>query len=247
RSSGARRGPGFLGKLRLTGAAEYVLYDGGESPVAAANLNALRSAYAGTASSGGSGLGNTGNSSLMNDDETAMLRQELAVVTYDFDRKAGKTKRRMEVALPKLNNGAEPEVWRPADTRSGMAPSFGRVRYQGAQNLLLAERLFVMHQRESRYDALSSCLVDFKGRATAASVKNFQLIKSTPENSLNRLRYYSEADGRFEDSADDAPRAVLLQMGKVGKNCFNVDIQHPLSPLQAFAICLSRFDTNAAL
>lgn len=32
---------------------------------------------------------------------------------------------------------------------------------------------------------------------------------------------------------------------QVGKDCFNVDVEWPLSLLQAFAICLSRFDTNA--
>ncbi|CAN0477084.1 unnamed protein product, partial [Scytosiphon promiscuus] len=32
---------------------------------------------------------------------------------------------------------------------------------------------------------------------------------------------------------------------QVGKDCFNVDVEWPMSLLQAFAICLSRFDTNA--
>ncbi|CAN0329218.1 unnamed protein product [Ectocarpus sp. 13 AM-2016] len=34
-------------------------------------------------------------------------------------------------------------------------------------------------------------------------------------------------------------------MGKVGKDCFNVDLEWPLSVLQGFAICLSRFDAQA--
>lgn len=37
---------------------------------------------------------------------------------------------------------------------------------------------------------------------------------------------------------------VILQMGKVGNDCFNVDFQYPLSLTQAFAICLTRFDTK---
>lgn len=45
---------------------------------------------------------------------------------------------------------------------------------------------------QTRYDPLSSCLVDFKGRATAASVKNFQLMKSFPEDNDQRKIYYSE-------------------------------------------------------
>lgn len=88
-----------------------------------------------------------------------------------------------------------------------------RIRFQGAQNVLEGHRLTVMHQKEvrdsdpqagarhgitnrsfsglqTRYDPLSSCLVDFKGRATAASVKNFQLVKSFPEDKEQRATYY---------------------------------------------------------
>ncbi len=57
---------------------------------------------------------------------------------------------------------------------------------QGAQNFLLDDRVLVFHQRESRYDPLSSCLVDYRGRATAPSVKNFQLLKSPPEDKCVR-------------------------------------------------------------
>ncbi|CAM9819953.1 unnamed protein product, partial [Discosporangium mesarthrocarpum] len=179
----------------------------------------------------------------------ALLRKELGVIAYNFDKKTRRTgKRRMEVAIPQLRKsekGWAPVVWQPSDAKGSIRANFGRVRYQGAQNSLLEDRMFVMHQRESRYDPLSSCLVDFRGRATSASVKNFQLIKSPPEDNIKRVRYYSEGSGKHESESDDVPKPVLLQMGKVGKNCFNVDIQWPLSLFQAFAICLSRFDTNA--
>lgn len=32
---------------------------------------------------------------------------------------------------------------------------------------------------------------------------------------------------------------------QVGRDCFNVDVEWPLSIMQAFAVCLSRFDTDA--
>ena len=41
--------------------------------------------------------------------------------------------------------------------------------------------------------------------------------------------------------------AVVLQMGKVGKDCFNMDYTFPFSMLQAFAVCLARFDTGVPL
>ena len=55
-----------------------------------------------------------------------------------------------------------------------------------------------------RYDPLSSCLVDFKGRANMASVKNFQLVHS------------SSADVDSKKSQDiDAEKDYILQVGKV--------------------------------
>ena len=49
-----------------------------------------------------------------------------------------------------------------------MTANFARVRYQKASNVLLSDRLFCSHLRESKYDPLSSCLVDFKERASCA-------------------------------------------------------------------------------
>ena len=56
-----------------------------------------------------------------------------------------------------------------------------------------------------RYDALSSCLVDFKGRASIASVKNFQVVKSEPMGNPGPTPPATAAD----------PSSVMLQMGKV--------------------------------
>lgn len=52
-------------------------------------------------------------------------------------------------------------------------------------------------------------------------------------------------EGHDEVYNPDAPTPILLQMGRVGRDCFNMDLQHPLSILQAFAICVSRFDTKS--
>lgn len=53
-----------------------------------------------------------------------------------------------------------------------------------------------------RYDPLSSCLVDYSGRANMASVKNFQLVRSTPLRSDTDEYSYKAAD-------------FVLQLGKV--------------------------------
>ena len=70
------------------------------------------------------------------------------------------------------------------------------------------------------------CL-NFRGRVTVASVKNFQLVEGGGHNS-------------------DVDKPVLLQFGKIGKDTFTMDYRYPLSAFQAFAICLSSFDTKVA-
>ena len=59
-----------------------------------------------------------------------------------------------------------------------------------------------------RYDPLSSCLVDFKGRANVASVKNCQLIESSPALSTGGAIPKPDQEKEFK-----------LQLGKVANNC----------------------------
>jgi len=65
-------------------------------------------------------------------------------------------------------------------------------------------------------------VLNFNGRVDKPSVKNFQLV---------------------EESDDEL---IYLQFGRVGEDSFNMDFQYPLSPLQAFGICLSSFDYKIA-
>lgn len=81
------------------------------------------------------------------------------------------------------------------------------------------------------HEQLQCWCLNFKGRVTVASVKNFQLVAA------------------IESSAEPAQSdqdKVLLQFGKIGKDTFTMDYRYPLSAFQAFAICLSSFDTKLA-
>ena len=55
--------------------------------------------------------------------------------------------------------------------------------------------------------------------------------------------YPVESEKNFEliDSEDDF---CYLKMRKDSDNIFSIEIQHPLSPLQAFGIILTRFDAQ---
>ncbi|CAI5459208.1 unnamed protein product [Closterium sp. Yama58-4] len=86
----------------------------------------------------------------------------------------------------------------------------------------------VLRNKPPRWHEQLQCwCLNFRGRVTVASVKNFQLI---------------EGGGPGNDS--DKP--VLLQFGKIGKDTFTMDYRYPLTAFQAFAICLSSFDTKVA-
>ncbi|CAL5413210.1 unnamed protein product [Camellia sinensis] len=79
------------------------------------------------------------------------------------------------------------------------------------------------------HEQLQCWCLNFHGRVTVASVKNFQLVASA-EN--------GQAGPQHEK--------VILQFGKVGKDVFTMDYRYPLSAFQAFGICLSSFDTKIA-
>ncbi|KAG6703791.1 hypothetical protein I3842_07G102900 [Carya illinoinensis] len=90
-------------------------------------------------------------------------------------------------------------------------------------------RLVLRNKAPRWHEQLQCWCLNFNGRVTVASVKNFQLVAS-PEN---------EAAGSEHEN-------VILQFGKVGKDIFTMDYQYPISAFQAFAICLSSFDTKIA-
>ncbi|OMO87595.1 hypothetical protein CCACVL1_08928 [Corchorus capsularis] len=81
------------------------------------------------------------------------------------------------------------------------------------------------------HEQLQCWCLNFKGRVTVASVKNFQLVAAV-EPSQNVTAAEQEK--------------VILQFGKIGKDIFTMDYRYPLSAFQAFAICLSSFDTKPA-
>ena len=71
-------------------------------------------------------------------------------------------------------------------------------------------------------EQMQAYCLNFGGRVTKASVKNFQLV------------------------AGDQQDRTILQFGKVGKDTFTMDYSWPINALQAFAICLTSFDNKLA-
>ncbi|KAE9446921.1 hypothetical protein C3L33_21181, partial [Rhododendron williamsianum] len=108
-----------------------------------------------------------------------------------------------------------------------------------------AKPLILKNKAPRWHEQLQCWCLNFRGRVTVASVKNFQLIAATqppppPPPSASGAPTGSQPPTQSEHDK------IILQFGKVGKDMFTMDYRYPLSAFQAFAICLSSFDTKLA-
>ncbi|XP_051146766.1 tubby-like F-box protein 8 isoform X2 [Andrographis paniculata] len=104
-------------------------------------------------------------------------------------------------------------------------------------------RPLVLKNKAPRWHEQLQCwCLNFRGRVTVASVKNFQLIAAAapPVAAAAAAVVPPPAAGQVDHDK------IILQFGKVGKDMFTMDYRYPLSAFQAFAICLSSFDTKLA-
>lgn len=143
------------------------------------------------------------------------VRQELCAVFYESNILGAKGPRKMTAVVPSVRKDGNRVAWRPLTETQSIATRFksepGHTDF------------FALTNKTPKWnDQVGAYVLNFNGRVTMASVKNFQLIH-----------------------ADD-PETIVLQFGRVAKDQFTMDAQFPLSPLQAFAICLSSFDYKLA-
>jgi hypothetical protein len=189
----------YLGKLRSMTKNEYVLFDNGalEMP------------------DGKGGLGVDTEAPSAEEEEGAdnsLYRSQLVTIAFNSrKRPCAFDERGMEVCIANPDvvkmPGPTPESTPQHKVLIDISDPFRTMREEGSQNMKFTDKLIVFHERVSRYDALSACLVDFKGRASIASVKNFQLILSEPAARQSKTRPVAEAP------IDQT--SIALQMGKV--------------------------------
>eukprot|EP01138_Halocafeteria_seosinensis_P015407 gb/GECG01015724.1/.p1 GENE.gb/GECG01015724.1/~~gb/GECG01015724.1/.p1 ORF type:complete len:505 (+),score=67.99 gb/GECG01015724.1/:1-1515(+) len=143
------------------------------------------------------------------------VREELGVVTYASHLFSTKGPRKMKAAVPVVDPGNNERVpFKPGEHDESMADLFKDGHIQD---------MVVMVNKPPKWNEyVGAYVLNFSGRVTMASVKNFQLV--TPE---------------------DHDR-VILQFGRTAKDLFTMDVRWPLSPLQAFGICVSSFDYKLA-
>lgn len=85
------------------------------------------------------------------------------------------------------------------------------------------DEMLVLRNKDPAWHQQRQCwCLNFHGRVTVPSVKNFQLV------------------------ADPDHENIILQFGKVDKDLYTMDYQYPISAFRAFAVCLTSFDTKIA-
>ena len=109
------------------------------------------------------------------------------------------------------------------------------------------ERPLVLRNKVPRWHEQLQCwCLNFRGRVTIASVKNFQLIAAPSQPAPPPAGAPTPTPAPSQPAPAPEQDKIILQFGKVSKDMFTMDYRYPLSAFQAFAMCLSSFDTKLA-
>ncbi|XP_055006052.1 tubby protein [Boleophthalmus pectinirostris] len=145
--------------------------------------------------------------------ESESVRQELAAICYETNVLGFKGPRKMTVIIPGMID----------DERVSIAPKNElETLLTRHANHNTDQLITLINKCPSWNEQTHSYVLNFHGRVTQASVKNFQIIH--PDN---------------EDY-------IVMQFGRVAEDVFSMDYSYPMCALQAFAITLSAFDSKLA-
>lgn len=138
-------------------------------------------------------------------------RRELAVVGFDWDQMGpGK----MRAAVPRVHKNGAPVPFRARVAADSLAAA--------AAHSDSARVVMLKNKRPQWDESVGGHVLNFGGRVTCPSVKNFQM------------------------GSDETEDSTLLQFGKVDKDKFTLDFQHPLCHVQAFGIVMAAIDGKLA-
>ncbi|XP_058476235.1 tubby protein homolog [Solea solea] len=146
--------------------------------------------------------------------ECESVRQELAAICYETNVLGFKGPRKMTVIIPGMLENDERVSIQPNNDLETLLSRHAN----GNTDKLVT----LVNKSPSWNEQTQSYVLNFHGRVTQASVKNFQIIH--PDN-------------------DDY---IVMQFGRVAEDVFSMDYSFPMCALQAFAITLSSFDGKLA-
>lgn len=141
-------------------------------------------------------------------------RKELIGVVYETNVLGFKGPRKMTIIIPGMNLDHERVDIKPRGDHDGLIERWKR------KNM---ENILELHNKSPVWnDETQSYVLNFHGRVTQASVKNFQIVHD------NDMDY------------------IVMQFGRVAEDVFTMDYNYPMCALQAFGVALSSFDSKLA-
>lgn len=145
-------------------------------------------------------------------------RKQLGICLYASNVLGSRGPRKMRACVPLVDReSGDTPVFQPFGDETGMIDQFEDML--GEPRKLRAAGLFPMINKPPRWnDQVGAYVLNFNGRVTMASVKNFQLIH--PEE----------------------PERVVLQFGRVAKDKFTMDFMWPMTPTQGECTTATRGD-----
>lgn len=142
------------------------------------------------------------------------IRQELAAVHYETNVLGFKGPRKMTTIIPAMTYDHQRITIQPKHDSETLLERW--------KNNQMANLLQLHNKQPVWSDETQAYVLNFHGRVTQASVKNFQLVH--------------DADKDY----------IVLQFGRISDDLFTLDYNFPLCALQAFSIALSSFDSKLA-
>ncbi|XP_066912168.1 tubby protein-like isoform X1 [Clytia hemisphaerica] len=142
------------------------------------------------------------------------LREELCAIIYDTNVLGFKGPRKMTVVIPGMGLDHQRVPIQPQNENECLLE---RHRTKHMENLIALQNKTPVWN-----DDTQSYVLNFHGRVTQASVKNFQVVHENDQD------------------------YIVMQFGRVADDVFTMDFNYPLCALQAFSIALSSFDGKLA-
>ncbi|XP_045026624.1 LOW QUALITY PROTEIN: protein king tubby-like [Daphnia magna] len=151
---------------------------------------------------------------LYDDGHKLSSRQELAAIIYGTNVLGFKGPRKMTIIIPAMSIEQQRVDVCSSVEHEGIIDRWKRK---------MSDDLLQLHNKTPVWnDDTQSYVLNFHGRVTQASVKNFQLV--------------------HDDDAD----YIIMQFGRVAEDVFTMDFRYPMCAVQAFAVALSSFDGKLA-
>jgi len=143
-----------------------------------------------------------------------MLRKEMVTIGYETNVLGFKGPRKMTVAIPGMDLDGERVECQPHNDKETLT---AKMESKNHDNITILQNKSPVWNEDSQ-----SYVLNFHGRVTQASVKNFQIVH------------------------EKEPDYIVLQFGRVEDDVFTMDFKYPLCAVQAFSIALSSFDNKLA-